>query len=36
VQQATKYWLITNLKAVKSLGLTVPPTMLDLVNEVIE
>jgi putative tryptophan/tyrosine transport system substrate-binding protein len=36
VQQLTKYSLIINLKAAKALGLTVPPGMLDLADEVIE
>ncbi len=36
VQQATKYSLIINLKTAKTLGLTVPPSMLDLADEVIE
>ena len=36
VQQPTKYSLIINLQAAKALGLTVPPRMLDLADEVIE
>jgi putative tryptophan/tyrosine transport system substrate-binding protein len=35
-EQASKFWLVVNLKTARQLGITVPPNLLTLADELIE
>ena len=36
IEQASKFWLVVNLKTARQLGITVPPNLLTLADELIE
>ena len=36
IEQASKFWLVVNLKPAGQLGITVPPNLLTLADELIE
>jgi putative ABC transport system substrate-binding protein len=36
IEQASKFWLVVNLKTAKQHGIAVPPNVLTLADEVIE
>lgn len=36
IEQASKFWLVVNLKTAGQLGITVPPNLLTLADELIE
>ena len=36
IEQASKFWLVVNLKTAGQLGITVPPNLLTLAEELIE